>query len=128
MRRVICLAVFMLVWVLCFSFTCAAGPESKLSAVKERIQAKIEFVRKQTAYLDGEHCPREKKWQHYKNDADTLFKACEKTMRDIAAGDESSLEKLAEMEKQLGALSDKIPLKLPSGPKGRAGSGLTMPA
>jgi len=114
----------MLVSVLCSFFACAAGPESKLSAVKERIQAKIEFVRKEIAYLDGEHCPREKKWQQYKQDAENLIEACGESIkaceRPVAsmAGFNAVLGQLANREKELDELNSRIPLRLPAGPKG----------
>jgi hypothetical protein len=70
------------------------------------------------AYLDGEHTLQDERWLGYRRDVDSLVEACERTMSTLADGDQRSLAKLLEMERGLEELSARIPLRLPSGPKG----------
>ncbi|MHC4617090.1 MAG: hypothetical protein ACYTEQ_04985, partial [Planctomycetota bacterium] len=118
MRRVVISAGFMSVWMLYAAGLCCGASTGGLSAAKERVRNKIEFMRAEIAYLEGEHAPQEKKWRKYKRDVDSLVRVCERTMSSWEGDEQGALERLQEMERDLERLNARIPLRLPSGPKG----------
>jgi hypothetical protein len=97
--------------VLTLGFDALAGPDDELSALKEDIKSKIKLIRDSIAYLDSEHGADETKWHNYKDEAHALAKSGEEAL----GADKAALEKLS---KQLGELESRMPLRLPSGPKG----------
>jgi hypothetical protein len=80
---------------------------------EQAVRDKIEFMRSEIAYLESEHGPGDQKWQDYKREVATLAKEIER-----AGVLPDPTWKLAEIAKPLEELHAKIPLRLPSGPKG----------
>ena len=113
MRRLILSIGIVAVWMLSGFYQCAARAEGELASVTERVREKIEFMRAEIAYLESEHGPEDTKWQNYKQQVEALAKGFEglKALVDPAG-------KVAELEKKLADLHAKIPIRLPSGPKG----------
>ncbi|HUW20746.1 MAG TPA: hypothetical protein VMW16_15720 [Sedimentisphaerales bacterium] len=114
MRKVVFLTGLTLVWTSFAVPVCAAASEGESSA-KDSIRKKIEFMRREIAYLDTEHTARDRKWQAYKQNADSLARECEQ----VIADDNTSLEKLGQVQKKLDELNALAPLRLPSGPEGK---------
>jgi hypothetical protein len=113
MRRLILSIGIMTVWMLSGFCRCAAGAEGESASVTGRVRDKIEFMRAEIAYLENEHSPEDQKWQNYKQQVEALAKRFEglKALVDPAG-------KAAELEKKLADLHAKVPLRLPSGPRG----------
>jgi hypothetical protein len=78
---------------------------------EQAVRDKIEFMRSEIAYLESEHGPGDQKWQDYKQAVESLADEPEWWFGDRA-------KRMAELTKKLGELHTKIPLRLPSGPKG----------
>jgi len=120
MRKAVLTTGFIIVGLLCFFLTFNAALGDELSAAKESLRAKIELVHAEIAYLDSEHTAGDKIWQQYKNKANDLVKTCLKQIDKPADEVQGSLAKLEKMQNELNQLSRRIPLRLPSGPKGKS--------
>jgi hypothetical protein len=117
MRRIVALTGAVLVWAWCSVGLCAEG-SGELSAAKERVRNKIEFMRAEIAYLDTEHDLQDQGWQKYRGDVQALTSACGKTMSGLSDDEQGALAKVQKMQQDLEKLNTGIPLRLPSGPKG----------
>jgi hypothetical protein len=117
MRRIVVLTGAVLVLAWCSAGLCADGSD-ELSAAKERLRNRIEFMRAEIAYLDTEHDLQDQRWQKYKGDVQSLTSACGKTINSLSDDEQGGLEKVQKMQQDLEKLNTQIPLRLPSGPKG----------
>ena len=112
MRKVVLLMVSVWGSALWCDLVGSAESGRDMGALRDSVRKKIEFVRAEIAYLDSEHGPDDQKWERHKKEANALIESCEQVLRS------GPIEKLTEMEKQIEQLNEKIPLRLPSGPKG----------
>jgi hypothetical protein len=80
---------------------------------EQAVRDKIEFMRAEIAYLESEHGLGEQKWQNYKQEVDNVGEAFKGAS--LLA---EPAKKMAELERKLNDLHARIPLRLPSGPKG----------
>jgi len=113
-RLILSTGAVLVLFCLCL---CAGGAErmlGRLAVVGEQaVRDKIEFMRAEIAYLESEHGPGDQKWQHYKRAVESLAEEY--------AGLEwgpTRIQEVARIAKKSEELDTKIPLRLPSGPKG----------
>ncbi len=83
------------------------------------VRTKIKAMRDGVAYLEELHSRDDVKWQKYKSAVAALASpAFRGVTASLAHGDESAIRRLASIESDAEELRSKIPLTLPSGPKG----------
>jgi len=100
-------------------FTCSIASGSEFSEAKTAVDKQMKSLRTEIVYLDDQHTPDDTKWSNYKKDVD---KKIGELKQQVAALDEekaSSVEKLRQIEQKLSRIHKIMPLRLPSGPKGK---------
>jgi len=114
MRRVVWLTGFIGVLVLCCFLVCSEVLGVEVVPNEKTVRDKIEFMRAEIAYLESEHGPGDQKWQDYKREVDALARKFDAEVLTSSFPE----VKVGELGKKLEDLHTKVPLRLPSGPKG----------
>jgi len=119
MLKVVTIKILTVILVICFIFVCLPAWGSEISKAKEAVHKKFDSLRREIAYLDDQHEPDDIKWSNYKKDVDKKIGEFKEQIASLDEDEESSVEKLRQIEQKLSKIHKIMPLRLPSGPMGK---------
>lgn len=92
----------------------------EFSKIKPQVYEDFDALREEIAYLDDQHAPDDPEWNNYKTEVNKKIEEFKDKISSLDKDKHQSVKKLRQIAAKVGKIHKKMPLRLPSGPKGKS--------